>query len=71
MSSGSDSWTTLEELRQGAIFVTTGGIRAVKTEYKYGNEPDSQWQCVLLESGEYAHFPDGNDTKVKEIFRLR
>ena len=62
-----DDWTTLGELRKGAIFETEDGIRAVKSEYHYGNEPGSQCQCVLLESGEYAHFPQKNRTRVREI----
>lgn len=56
--------TTLEDLRPGAIFVTREGVYAVKSEYCYGNA--SQYLCILLESGEYAHFPDGNATIVCE-----
>jgi hypothetical protein len=60
-------WLTLEKLPKGAIFETEEGCRAVKSEYHYGNAPDSQWQCVLLASGEYAHFPEKNRTRVREI----
>lgn len=56
----------LRDLRPGAVFKTTDGIRAVKSEYRYGNEVGSQCQCVLLASGEYAHFPNGNDEEVVE-----
>lgn len=60
-------WTTLNELRYGAIFVTHDGTYAVKSEYRYSNDPQSQCLCILLESGEYAHFVDGNKTLVREI----
>jgi hypothetical protein len=60
--------TTLGELRPGAVFVTKDGVLAVKSEYRYGNEPGSQCQCVLLASGEYAHFAAKNETEVREIF---
>lgn len=61
------SWTTLGELPPGSIFETKEGIKAVKSEYYYSNEPYSQCQCVLLESGEYAHFPEKNKTAVRKI----
>lgn len=55
----------LSDLRPGAIFVTVnGGIRAVASEYHY---PTGQVECILLASGEYAHFPNGNDELVQEI----
>lgn len=60
-------WVTLDELQPGAIFATLKGIYAVKSEYHYGNEPGSQWQCILLESGEFAHFPEKNRTLVREV----
>lgn len=56
----------LENLRNGAIFVTKDGIRAVKSEYRYSNE-NPECECVLLASGEYAHFPSGNNEWVQEI----
>ena len=55
----------LRNLRNGAIFETKDGTKAVKSEYHYDN--GSQCQCVLLESGEYAHFNDADETWVKEI----
>ncbi len=58
---------TLKDLRPGAVFVTRNGTYAVKSEYYYDNGPQSQYQCVLLASGEYAHFPDGNRTLVREV----
>lgn len=61
------TYTTLQHLPEGALFKTQGGILAVKSEYHYGNEPNSQCQCVLLASGEYAHFPLGNAEPVREI----
>jgi hypothetical protein len=60
-------WVKLGELREGALFETREGIRAVKSEYHYGNDPGSQCQCVLLESGEYAHFGNKNNEMVREI----
>lgn len=59
-------WVTLDELRKGAIFMDQDGVRAVKSEYRYSSS-DSQWLCILLSSGEYAHFTDGNKTLVREI----
>jgi len=55
----------LRDLRPGAIFVIADGTRAVKTEYKYHN--GTQSMCVLLESGEFAHFSKGDLTLVSEI----
>lgn len=68
-----EEWIKLNNLRSGAVFETKIGVMAVKSEYKYGNSPDSQWQCILLESGEYAHFspplfsPPGNNILVREV----
>ena len=56
---------TLDELPPGSLFETASGVRAVKSEYHY--QDGGQWQCVLLESGEYAHFPEGNRTRVRAI----
>lgn len=63
MDQHKDGEVTLFELRPGAIFVTEG-IYAVKSEYYY---PNGHCQCVLLESGEYAHFANGNRTRVREV----
>lgn len=60
-------WMLLEGLRKGAVFETQDGTRAVKSEYLYSNDPDAQWLCILLSSGEFAHFKDGNKTVVREI----
>ena len=57
-------WVTLKEIRPGAVFCTLRGEMAVKSEYTYG---DGVCQCVLLESGEYAHFPGRNNELVREI----
>ena len=61
----------LRHLRKGAIFETKDGVKAVKSEYCYDSlwphNEETQCQCVLLASGEYAHFPDKNDELVKEI----
>ncbi len=72
-----DKWTTLQALPVGAVFETLTGTRAVKSEYHYSDEYPAI-QCVLLASGEYAHFsPHGstgferaerhNNTIVREI----
>lgn len=61
------AWVSLEELPPGTVFVTQDGILAVKSEYRYGNEVDSQCRCILLGSGEYAHFKEGNDTLVVAV----
>lgn len=58
-------WVELRNLRCGAIFETKSGIRAVKSEYHYSDV--TQCECVLLESGEYAHFPLRNREPVREI----
>lgn len=58
-------WVTLEALPPGAVFVTEDGVLAVKSEYHYMN--GDQWQCVLLTSGEYAHFARGNNTLVSAV----
>ena len=66
MGNRAKKWTTLEDLRPGAVFETRNGIRAVKSEYRYSNE-NPQAQCILLTSGECAHFPEGNSTEVRQI----
>jgi hypothetical protein len=48
-------WQPLSEIPDGSIFETRDGIRAVKSEYRYSNEYPAI-QCILLASGEYAHF---------------
>lgn len=65
-------WVPLSELRVGAIFETQAGARAVKSQYSHHHWTDTssyqtQCTCVLLDSGEYAHFKDGNTTLVREI----
>ena len=57
-------WIWLKTLRKGAIFETKDGIKAIKSEYAYDN---GNPQCVLLESGEYAHFPKGERELVREL----
>lgn len=59
-------WTTLDDLRPGALFVTRDGVKAVKSKYKYG-DGSTQWECILLASGEFAHFPEKNQTQVRQI----
>jgi ElaB/YqjD/DUF883 family membrane-anchored ribosome-binding protein len=52
---------TLATIDPGTLF-KADGVYAIKTEYFY---PTGQCECVLLSSGEYAHFPQGNDTIVE------
>jgi len=52
---------TIETIEPGAVF-KADGVYAVKSEYHY---PDGNSQCVLLASGEYAHFSRGNATPVE------
>lgn len=66
MCQRSRKWTTLDKLRPGAVFVTRDGIKAVKSEYKYG-DGSTQWECILLASGEFADFPEKNQTQVRQI----
>jgi hypothetical protein len=58
------AWVRLNDLPKGAIFETQGGVRAVKSEYHYDNGAP---QCVLLASGEYAHFANKGAELVREI----
>lgn len=57
--------TTIASLRPGAVFVTPGGVYAVKSEYTI--DQGTQCQCILLESGEYAWFEEGDNTRVREV----
>ena len=59
-------WVRLVNLRPGAVFVTRDGVMAVKSGYFYSNH-NPQPQCILLASGEYAHFPELDNEWVKEI----
>ena len=59
-------WIKLGELRPGAIFETMGFVRAMKTEYHTFNNGRT-CDCYLLESGEAAHFPDGDNELVREL----
>ena len=59
-------WIKLGELRNGAIFETRNGVRAMKTEYHTFNQ-ESQCDCYLLESGEAAHFENKDHEEVREI----
>ncbi len=60
-------YVSLGSLRPGAVFENADGVRAVKSEYHYTSDPGCQCQCVLLESGEYAHFRGSNDEPVREL----
>jgi len=66
-----DEWTTLGALRDGAVFETESGIRAMKTEYISARGAVC---CYLLASGEAAWFDQPeyraaahNRTRVREI----
>lgn len=58
-------WLPVRAQPAGTLFVTLDGIHAVKTQYRTAD--GRQAQCVLLSSGEYAHFPEGDDTLVKRV----
>ena len=58
------AWTTLRQLHAGEVFKTRDGIAAVKSEYHL---PNGHCECILLASGEYADFPEGNDTVVQIV----
>lgn len=59
-------WMPLRMLRNGAIFTNRDGIMAMKTEYHTFNGC-TQCDCYLLESGEAAHFSNGDDELVCEL----
>jgi len=61
-----EKWVALGELREGAIFETKDGIKAMKTEY-HTFCGETQWNCYLLESGEAAHFPNKDSELVREL----
>lgn len=61
-----EGWVSLDDLRQGALFVEADhGTLAVKSEYRY---PDGTPDCILLASGEHAHFKFKGKTLVREVF---
>ena len=60
-----ECWVPLCDLRPGAIFETLSGVRAVKSEYHL---PNGNPRCILLESGELAHFANGKDILCRELF---
>jgi hypothetical protein len=63
------NWVKLEDLRPGAIFETEKGARAVKTVERHISvvHGEGQYKCVLLHTGQHGHFPEGNETLVREI----
>lgn len=60
-------WITLKNLRAGAIFETKDGIRAVKSENRYGGRPDAQFECIRLNNGSRTFFEEHNQERVREI----
>ena len=60
-------WRKLGDVEPGSVFVTHDGVLAVKSEYYYSGSADSQCECVLLASGEYAHFSGGNGEMVRVV----
>jgi len=58
------AWKPLRLLEPGFVFVTQDGTLAVKSEYHLAG---GQCMCILLGSGEYAHFPKGDETIVQAI----
>ncbi|KKL83417.1 hypothetical protein LCGC14_1975010, partial [marine sediment metagenome] len=63
----SETTHTLDSIPPGTVFSTNDGILAVKSEYRYGARQGDQWQCILLASGEYAHFFNGNKEQVEIV----
>lgn len=57
------SWQRLRDLPPGFVFVTQDGVLAVKSEYRHND----QCQCILLGSGEYAYFQQGDNIMVSAI----
>lgn len=55
----------LKDVPNGCIFLTESGIVAIKSEYHYsdGRTP----MCILLASGEYAHFPYREHEPIKSF----
>jgi len=56
----------LDRVRPGSVFETLQGVRAVKSEYHYDN--GGAPQCILLASGEYAHFTLGGKEWVRVVW---
>jgi hypothetical protein len=61
---GCEVITMVRDAPPGSIVRTRDGILAVKSEHHY---PNGNSQCVLLASGEYAHFPQGDDEPVTVV----
>ncbi len=57
-------WMRLRQLQPGFVFVTLGGTLAVKSEHRMLG---GKCMCIMLGSGEYAHFAEGDDTLVSAI----
>jgi hypothetical protein len=57
-------WIPLRDLLPGFVFVTERGTLAVKSEYHLTG---GKCMCILLQSGEYAHFEHGDDTLVRVV----
>lgn len=56
-------WVRLEDLPPGMVFATKSGTLAVKSEYRSNGKA----MCVLLGTGEYAHFANGDETLVQAL----
>jgi hypothetical protein len=65
-----DGWTTLKELRPGAIFRTRDGTLAFKTIYRGFDQHMTECDCYLLENGEAVHFPHKDQEEVQEILGI-
>ena len=64
MSKQAKTWRPLGDLAPGLIFTTQDGVLALKSEYHYEHGP---CKCILLGTGEYAHFADGDNTLVAAV----
>lgn len=59
----------LEAIPAGDIFETEYGELVIKSEYmnKPENEPYQQSLCIILGSGEFAHFKNKNKARVWQL----
>ncbi len=59
-------WTTLGELRHGAVYETRYGVIGCKVDH-YSSYGGTRLDCILLDSGVVAHFPPGDHEEVREV----
>lgn len=57
---------TLNDVGKGHIFKHEGTYY-LKTEYRYSND-NQHYMVIILGTGEFAHFPLGNDQPVEMMY---